>query len=199
MTKLQRRLAAYKRRKARINVIKLMFDKLLKMSLVIIVLPALVFYTASVSGSISYFTHSTQSEPFYIVDEQPMALFSFVELQSEVNLEIIGDEEIEVPENESIEKLYFLMITENGVDITDAWVYWSLVEEVNGVLIDPHTGTLTVQSSAAAGKIILQADVVGNSAYKSIQLTVPPPEIITVPQIIYDSDPLTVDESAYEQ
>lgn len=178
---------------------KTAFDKLLKTTLVIIVLPALVFYTASVSGSISFFTHSTKTAPFYILDEQPMALFSLMSRQSEVNVEIIGDDGIKVPESGFIEKPYYLMVTENGADVTDAWVYWYLAEALYGVSIHPYTGTLTVQSNAAAGTIVIQADVVGNTAYKSVQITVPEPEIIKVTESIYSSDSLTVDEYTYAQ
>lgn len=175
------------------NLIKNILDKALKVSLVIIILPALVFYATSFRSSISFFTNSTQSEPFHIVDEQPMLLMNY--LQTEAYLEIIGNDEIEVS-NDYIEQQYFAIVTDNGEEISNVWVYWSLAEEVPGVAINHETGVLTVQSYTSADVIVIQADVVGMTAYKAVRI-VYPLVLFSVPESIYGNIPESVPASIY--
>lgn len=177
------------------DAMKSMLDKVLKTSLVIMVLPALVFYATSFRNSLSFFTNNTQSAPFNIIAEQPMLLFSLMDVEAEVVLEIIGDDEIEVS-NDYMETQYSIILTDNGEEVTDAWVFWSLAEDVHGVTIDDETGILTVQSNADAGVVMIQADVVGMTAFKSV-IIAHPPVIITVPNSIYGNFPESVPESVY--
>jgi hypothetical protein len=42
----------------------------------------------------------------------------------------------------SIERQYFVIVTDKGEEITDAWVFWSLAEAGYGVSINAETGAI---------------------------------------------------------
>src|SRR5690554_415998 len=144
MTNLQRRLLAHKRKKTRMLTIKRIINIVCKVSLVIIMVPALVYYPTGLRNSLSFFTHQTKS-PFFKFRQQAAAFqsFSFMGTNEKARLDIYGDSEILLPEEGMVALQYYAVVTDNGRTITDPWVYWSLEEAPAGIAINSQTGSVS--------------------------------------------------------
>ena len=166
MTKLEQRLIAHRRRKARLEALQKMTQKLLKIVLPLIMVPAFVIYAVAFTHSLSLFTDDTFKNFFVPKDKKMMTAMAPVQFEPVVELYIEGDDRLPVPATAS----YRAVLRENGSEVSEFWQDWYLEQPVEGVFLDSDTGLLSVSETATAVEITIWVDVAGYSAAKTITL-----------------------------
>ena len=100
-------------------------------------------------------------------------------------VEIFGETQITIPEGEAQSYVYEAAVYDpEGMLLAGEAAHWYLEGGGYGVSLDMETGVLTVDNSATAGSITVVAASERDaaiSAYKTVNLEEPPPEVLPVP------------------
>jgi hypothetical protein len=103
------------------------------------------------------------------------------------SIEITGENSITIPSSDSTTSAYTAIVKDqDGLEMENETVTWSLASTVTGVSVDPQSGVVTVDNTAGSGTIELVATSITDSTVKaSITISLLSEDTI-IPQLVFD-------------